>query len=91
MLFRNKLIFNALKYKTLFNANYVIGFREWRYGIGKQQCGDPENRITLCKMNSIMIYPYLLISSCYLHFIATFIVNYIRFFSYCHFIGVKEK
>ena len=32
---------------------YVISFREGRYGFRKPKCGDPENRITLCEINSI--------------------------------------
>lgn len=30
----------------------VINFREGWYGIGNPQCGDPENQITLCKIDS---------------------------------------
>lgn len=37
----------------LFNAYYVISFKEWWYGIEKPQRGYPENRITLSKIESI--------------------------------------
>ena len=32
---------------------YVISFREGCYGFRKPQCGDPEHRITLCKIITI--------------------------------------
>lgn len=41
------------KSKYFFIVYNAIGFREGWYGFGKAQCGDPENRITLCRINGI--------------------------------------
>lgn len=41
------------KANVFFIVYNAIGFREGWYGFGKPQCGDPEKRITLCRINSI--------------------------------------